>query len=456
MVEKRYYGLDYDTFFKIIDNSYDEIWVYDNNYTIVYVNSACRRHYGLEPKEIIGKNFYELEGSSWWAPSILPHVYEEKKLYAIKQTSLLGSELINIANPILDEDGNIEFVVMSVRDQLENNKMFHPNYTDDSLLEVDASSIVYESTAMKKVMKLASKVSKIDSTCLITGESGTGKTMLAKYIHEISPRKEKPFVNINCSSIPSELMESEFFGYEKGAFTGAKAGGKIGLLESANGGTVLLDEIAEIPYFVQSKLLQVIQEKTFTPVGSVTPREVDIKIIAATNKDLLSLSKTGHFREDLYYRLNIFEIYMPPLRERDMDVDKLIYYFLNFYSNKYEMHHKLSTHAFDILKHYSWSGNIRELSHLMERLVVTVDDIEIKEQHLPSRIFQYNFKSNTSEAFDNVSNLKDAMFNFEHKIVVDAYNKYKTTRKVAEALSISQTKASTLKKAHLTEQSGQE
>lgn len=451
MQDKTYYGLNYETFFSLIENSYDEIWVYDNDYTIIYVNKACMRHYAFEPSEIIGKNFFELEASSWWAPSILPHVYEEKKLYAIKQTSLLGSELINIANPILDKDGNIKFVVMSIRDKLENNKLFHPNYSDESLLKVTMDSIIYESNSMKKVISLAKKISKIDSTCLITGESGTGKTMLAKYIHKISPRKDKPFVIINCSSIPSELMESEFFGYEKGAFTGAKSSGKIGLLESANGGTVLLDEISEIPYYVQSKLLQVLQEKTFTPVGSVTSKNLDIKIIAATNKDLLSLSKTGKFREDLYYRLNIFEIYMPPLRNRDIDIEKLIYYFLNLYSNKYEMHHTLSISAVEILKNYTWSGNIRELSHLMERLVVTVDDIEINKQHLPSRIFQYNFKNNSEESFDYRSSFKEAMYNYEHKIVIDAFNKYKTTRKVAQALSISQTKASTLKKLHFPE-----
>ncbi|MBN2284991.1 MAG: sigma 54-interacting transcriptional regulator [Tissierellales bacterium] len=444
-----HYGLDYDEFFKIIDNLYDEIWVYDNNYKIIYVNKACKRHYGLEAKEIIGKNFFDLRDDGWWSPSILPHVYAEKKLYAIKQTTLLGSELINIANPIFDEDGNLESVAMSVRDELEENRLFHPNYSEDDLLQVSTDSIVYESVVMKKVMSLAKKISKIDSTCLITGESGTGKTMLAKYIHEISPRKSNPFVSINCSSIPSELFESELFGYKKGAFTGAKAEGKTGLIESANGGTVLLDEIAEIPCNIQAKLLQVIQEKEFYPVGSISPQKVDIKVIAATNKDLYSLSNTGSFREDLFYRLNTFEIFMPPLRQREEDIEKLLFYFLNLYSNRYSMHHEISDSVVEILKNYSWKGNIRELSHLMERLVVTVDEIVIDKQHLPSVIFQYNLQNCNDSSLEQRSSYKEAMYKYEHRIVLDAYKKYKTTRKVAEALSISQTKTATLIRNHI-------
>lgn len=438
------YNLKYSTFFKIIDNLYDEIWVYDDKYTIIYVNKACKRHYGFDPEDIIGKNFFDLENSNWWAPSILPHVYEEKKLYAIKQTTFLGCELTNIATPIFDEDGELLFVAMSIRDSLEDKNLFHPGYSKEDMLDVGASQIMYSGKSMQAVMRLANKVSKVDSTCLITGESGTGKTMLAKYIHASSSRKSKPLVNINCSSIPAELIESELFGYRKGAFTGAKAEGRIGLLESADGGTVLFDEVSELPYTMQSKLLHVIQEKEFFPVGSSTPVKVDIKILAATNRNLEGLAAAGSFREDLYYRLNIFEIYMPPLRERGDDIEQLIFYFLNEFGEKYEMRHEISAAVLDILKNYSWRGNIRQLSHIIERLVVTTDDIVIDKKHLPASLFEYRIEDKFGENHQFYSSFDDAVSAFEKKLIVEAYNKYKSTRGVAEALSISQTKASNL------------
>ena len=297
------HDLNYDDFFNIVDNLYDEIWVYDNNYKIVYVNKAVKRHYGLNPEDIIGKNFYEM--LKFWEPSVLPTVYKSKKIYAIRQYSNIGVELFNIATPIFDENGEIKFVAMSVRDKLFDNILIHSDYEENPF---DYSDIICVSESMKKCLRIAEKLSDIDSICLITGESGTGKTMLAKYIHDHSPRKDKPFVSINCSAIPADLLESELFGYKKGAFTGANANGKQGLLETAVGGTVLLDEIGEIPYAIQAKLLQVIQEKTFFPVGSNKPVQVDIKIIAATNRDLQKLCATGLFREDLYYRLKVFEI----------------------------------------------------------------------------------------------------------------------------------------------------
>ncbi len=452
--EKKHYGLDYDTFFEIIHNLYDEIWVYDNNYNIVYVNNACRRHYALSPEEIIGRNFSKLEDEKMWSPSILPHVYEEKKLYAIKQTTSLGSELINIAKPIFDEEGEIKYVAMSVRDPLDHNQLFHPDYGDDDLLKIDKNAIIFDSKKMKHTMSLAKKISQIDSNCLISGESGTGKTMLARYIHSISERKNKPFVCINCATIPAELIESELFGYVKGSFTGAKTEGKIGLLESADGGTVLFDEISELPYNMQAKLLTVLQEKEFFPIGSTVAKKVDIKIIAATNRDLIQLAANKLFREDLFYRLNIFEIYMPPLRERENDVEKLIFYFLNFYSNKYDIRHEFSQKALEILTNYSWPGNVRELAHTLEQLIVTVDDIVIDTKHLPSRFFKYEYASHP-QVFDtsNIHSYSDALENFEKKIIEDAYKKYKSTRKVGAALNITQSKASTLIRKYITNKS---
>ncbi len=449
MSEKRYYGLDYDTFFEIVHNLHDEIWVYDNNYKVIYVNEAVRRHYALPPEDIIGKNFFQLLEDMLWETSILPHVYKEKKLYAIKQTTNYGFELENIAKPIFDENGNIKFVAMSVRDQIENEKFFnsyHIEFDDDG----QNKPLVYHSKKMKKVMKLAEKISKIDSTCLITGETGTGKTMIAKYIHSVSDRKNKPFVAINCATIPEHLLESELFGYVKGAFTGALSNGKIGLLESANHGTVLLDEIAELPLLMQSKLLHVIQEKEFFPVGASSARKIDIKIIAATNKNLEMLIQTGGFRSDLYYRLNIFEINLPPLREREGDVEKLIIHFLLTACKRYEMHHEISKSALEILCNHTWRGNIRELSHTIERLVVTVEDIVIDQQHLPSQLFRIDFEpsSKKEQILENIS-FDEAVDNYKKELITAAYKKHKSTRKIAEALGITQTKSSTLVRKYI-------
>jgi len=301
---------------------------------------------------------------------------------------------------------------------------------------------------MKRCLKIAEKLSDIDSICLITGESGTGKTMLAKYIHDHSPRKDKPFVSINCSAIPSELLESELFGYKRGAFTGANVNGKLGLLETASGGTVLLDEIGEIPYTIQAKLLYVIQDKTFFPIGSTKPIKVDIKIIAATNRDIQKLCMTGLFREDLYYRLKVFEIYIPPLRERQEDIEPLIFFFLNKYSQKYNLSHEISQKTIEILKLNTWRGNIRELSNVIERMVVITENFKIEPSDLPSDMFSYQYNGN-SEDIGSITSFDDAVEKYESKIILKAYEKHKTSRKVAAALSISQTRATKLLKKYL-------
>ncbi len=437
------HDLTYDDFFDIVDNLYDEIWVYDNNYKIVYVNKAVKRHYGLNPDDIIGKTFFEM--LKFWDPSVLPSIYKSKKIHAIRQYSNIGVELFNIATPIFDKDGEIKFVAMSVRDKLYDNILIQNNYDENPF---DYSDIICVSDVMKRCLKIAEKLSDIDSICLITGESGTGKTMLAKYIHDHSPRKDKPFVSINCSAIPSELLESELFGYKRGAFTGANVNGKLGLLETASGGTVLLDEIGEIPYTIQAKLLHVIQDKTFFPIGSTKPIKVDIKIIAATNRDIQKLCMTGLFREDLYYRLKVFEIYIPPLRERQEDIEPLIFFFLNKYSQKYNLSHEISQKTIEILKLNTWRGNIRELSNVIERMVVITENFKIEPSDLPSDMFSYQYNGN-SEDIGSITSFDDAVEKYESKIILKAYEKHKTSRKVAAALSISQTRATKLLKKYL-------
>jgi transcriptional regulator with PAS, ATPase and Fis domain len=293
---------------------------------------------------------------------------------------------------------------------------------------------------MKEIMELAYKLSEVESPVVILGESGVGKTLLARVMHNSSNRKDKPFININCGAIPKELMESELFGYEEGSFTGAKRQGKMGLFDAANGGTLLLDEISELPFALQSKLLQVVQDKEFMPIGSQRTRKVDVKIIAATNKDLKKLVDAGSFREDLYYRLSVFEIDIPPLRDRKEDIEILAYHFLNQSNERYKKNYQISKEAMKILTNYSWRGNTRELSHLIERLVVTINDFIIKPHHLPTNLFEIRGDTRDGE-FDSFD---DRIDQFKRNIIEESYQKHKSTRKVAKELNISQSKASRL------------
>lgn len=439
-----YGGLDSDLFFEIIDSMYDELLVYDGNYNIIYINQACKRHYNVSPEEMIGKNFFDLY-EEWWGPSILPTVYETKKALAIRQKTYTDKELLTIAVPIFDDVGNIKYVVMNVRDEIAPSDLYNPQYISSEIIFDDNLEPAAVSDEMKKVMKLVERVSQIDATCIITGESGTGKSMIAKYMHQLGPRADQPFVNVNCASIPNELFESEFFGYEKGAFTGAKSTGKKDLLEVANGGTILLDEISELPLLAQAKLLTVLQDKEFIPVGGSRPISVDVKIIAASNKNLKNMVENGTFREDLYYRINVIEIYIPPLRKRRQDIMHLLHHFVNEFNNKYGVNRQLSSGVIQILLEHEWKGNVRELSHLIERLVITVDSLIIHRYHLPTNIFGIQDTDREDEALG----FDERLEKYEAYIIQKAYEKHNSSRKLAEHLGISQTRATKLIKKHI-------
>jgi transcriptional regulator with PAS, ATPase and Fis domain len=311
---------------------------------------------------------------------------------------------------------------------------------------------------MNNVMEVCDKISMVDATILIQGESGTGKGVLAKYIHNRGLRKNSPFLSINCATIPEQLIESELFGYTDGSFTGANKGGKKGLLEMANGGTVFLDEIGEIPINIQAKLLQVIQDLEFLPVGGRELKKVDIRIISATNRDLFEMVQKKRFREDLYYRLNVVNLQIPPLRERKEDIIPLSYYFLSVFNKKYQVNRIISKEVLDIFYDYPWSGNIRQLENLIESLVVTSEAI-IQVSDLPIMLQQKNAQETSSQETLHSQNstvqnkssqmlqdysLNKALEELERNLIVTSYTKFRNTRKVAHQLSISQSKASRL------------
>ncbi|MCC8165739.1 MAG: sigma 54-interacting transcriptional regulator [Planctomycetes bacterium] len=451
------YGMDFKTFFHLIDSLYDEILIYDDNYNIVYINQACVRHYGVPPEKMIGKSFWDFVDSDWWSPSILPVVYEEKRAYAINQSTLSGETLLTIALPIFGDDGKIKYVIMSVRDDTRDVALYNPQYISHShgVSRALTPEIipVGESPELERLLSLADKVGAIDVTCVLMGETGTGKTMLAKYIHMVSPRNGRPFVSLNCAAIPADLVESELFGYSKGAFTGANPGGKRGLLEMADKGTVLLDEISELSLSAQAKILQFLQEKTFIPVGGDKPVSVDVRIIAATNRNLKNMMAMGQFRKDLYYRLSVVELHLPPLRKRKGDIPLLVNHFLSVFGQKYGLVKQITQDAMAVLVNHDWQGNIRELAHLVERLVVTSDALVVDVQHLPTSLFGLVDPDETTPASPETpegATLDDMMEQYEAAIVRAAYQKCGSSRRLAEHLAISQTKANNLIRKYVT------
>ncbi|MGL4990265.1 MAG: sigma-54 interaction domain-containing protein [Sarcina sp.] len=286
------------------------------------------------------------------------------------------------------------------------------------------------------------KAAKYDVTILLLGESGTGKTTCAKFIHRMSSRFENTFFTINCTTIPDNLIESELFGYEEGSFTGASKKGKKGLVELANNGTLFLDEIGELPFTVQGKLLELIENKTYTPVGGYQRKSTDIRIIAATNKNLKQMVQEKKFREDLYYRINVIEFKMPSLREIKFSVPDYINSFLYKLNKKYGTNKIFKKSVIDILTQYDWPGNIRELEHVIERLILLSDGDIISEQTLKQ--LSDDFETLTENR--KFPTLKEALEETESQLVLAAYRKYKSSYKVAQILDISQTSA--YKKIH--------
>ncbi len=441
-----------DTLLNILDYSSDEIFVLDGEMRILYVNKVCERHYGLKPSDVIGKYNVELFEKGYWKPSIVPEVYRRKEPCYMKQQTYIGAELMTTAIPILNNKNEIELVVITAtevqkikmmnlrEDQLESKTTQH----DDE----EEISIVTNSEKIKRLLEFCKKVAPTDSNILILGESGTGKGAFSQYIHKVSNRKNGPFLAINCAAIPEELLESELFGYSKGAFTGANKLGKQGLIEAADGGTIFLDEVGEMPLSVQAKLLQLIQEKQFIPVGSSEMKKVDVRIIAATNQNLSSMIKNKSFREDLFYRLNVIDIHLPPLRERREDIIPLTYNFLNKFNQKYNENKVISEECLNVLTHYSWPGNVRQLENLIERLVIISNSI-IHVSDLPDMITE-NVDQDSYPS--RSATLEKALDETKRIMVRRSYQTHKSSRKVASDLGISQTKAARLIKQYCGEQ----
>lgn len=455
--KKQKIELDYNTLKKILDYSHDEIYVTNAEGVVIYVNKASERHYGVKAEEIIGKSSKEISEKKYWTPRLSPIAIKEKNCLTIEQRTCTGKTLLTTATPVYDENGNLEMIIENSRDITESEGIRHQLEISKKLLErykleveelrkkeVQDANLVHQSKKMADLLELAKRVAAIDSTVLLLGESGTGKGVLAKFIHNNSAYKNGPFIAINCAAIPAELMESELFGYSRGTFTGGIEKGKIGLIELANGGTLFLDEIAEIPINLQAKLLQVLQERQYYQVGGRELKRVNCRIIAATNRNLKEMIAKGEFREDLYYRLNTFEIEIPPLRERAEDIPLLVDHFLNKFNQKYGTTKQISQKCMEKLTGYYWPGNVRELENTIERLTVTVQEQLIDEHHLPTP-FHQQIATDSLVIFPKKElSLKEALTEVEKNLVIKLYKELGSSYKVAKALKTSQSKASRL------------
>jgi len=460
-------ALDRRTLKKILDNSFDEIFVTDGRGTIIYVNETCRRNYGLEPEEVIGKKGWELFEQGYCDVPVTEVVIESREPYSIEQRTNTGQRILTTATPVFDASGRIELIIQNVRDitqlesikrELKDTKRLLRRY-EKEVKELRSKSfgsagIIAHSNPMRKIMHLGLRVAPTDASVLILGESGTGKGLFAKFLHNESTRKNGAFVTINCAAIPENLMESELFGYERGAFSGAEKEGKVGLIELAHQGTIFFDEIGEMPLGLQAKLLEVIQEKTFKRVGGIQSRHVDIRIISATNRHLAQMVGEGRFRDDLYFRLNVIEVVMPPLRERREDLSALVHFFLNRHDEKYGTRHQMSRQSMDRLFAHRWPGNVRELDHLAERLVLTVDEPVIAPEHLPAA-FHRSRQPDPWHILEQSESLEQTLEEIKRQLVTRAFEKMKSSYKVANALKISQSKASRLIRRYIPRASGE-
>lgn len=462
MIRKVLPELPNDFFKRIVESVNYEIFVCDYEGKIVYLNPASEYLTGRLYGNIVGKHITEIVDDGTLSDNVTLHVLETKKPQKIIAKVNNGNDLLTIGLPVFDENDSeeIKYVVVTGLDMSElsmiNNNILQENFNLQhelnvlSRLKKDYLSLedsMFVGDIYESIINDLFKVAPLDIIILIQGETGTGKTGIAKLIHQLSARSGGPFIKINCGMIPENLFESELFGYEEGAFTGALKGGKVGKIELADNGTLFLDEIGELPLSMQVKLLDFIQEKTITRVGGHKKIAVNTRIVAATHRDLKAMSEEGTFRQDLYYRLEVFPITVPPLRNWGDDILHLSQFFLYKLNKKYG---KMKTFHKDIvlpLKQHDWPGNIRELEHIIERIYIYIESNEITAADF-TRILSKNESVDHAVMCSDIVPLKKAKAEIEKQLLRKAYSQYHSSYEVAKALDIDQSTVIKLKKKH--------
>jgi PAS domain S-box-containing protein len=431
----------------IIENSYDGIYITDSKGLTLKVNKSYERITGIDREKLIGKYVKDLADKGLLSVYLTDKVVKEKSSITINQK--INNKMLTITgNPILDKNGDVTRVITNVRDitdiltlekQLRISQEMANIYRQEVFEDVGQDNIVCKSQAMQQVFHLAKKIAPKNSTALILGETGVGKEVVAKYIHTNSSRSEKNYVKINCGAIPENLLESELFGYVGGAFTGANPKGKLGMFELANEGTLFLDEIGELPMNLQSSLLRVLQDNEVTRVGDTASRKVDVRIIAATNKNLEEMIESREFRSDLFYRLNVISVFIPPLRERIEDISDFAELFIGELNNKYGDDKILTQEFVEKLLRRDWPGNVRELANFIEKQYVMTDsnilnDFISLDQHS-------GFEQSSTDGHIQIKGmmpLSDAVKYVEKTLINRAMDKVHNTHKAAKLLNMSQ------------------
>lgn len=441
--------VDANVLIKLLESSYDGIWITDHVGKILFANSANAKLLGVPRSELENKTTQELQDEGVFQTSaILEALQTRQQVSKVCNNPRTCLTVLATATPVFNEVGDIQYIFNNVRDITALNEMRESLQDKDEIirqqnsqletmkLRLGVGTIVANSKAFTQVVELARRVATFDgATVLILGESGTGKEVISELIVNTSPRKDKPYLQINCGAIPENLIESELFGYEKGAFTGADAKGRKGLFEAANGGTVFLDEIGDLPLHMQVKLLRVLQQKRIVRVGGTETVNLDVRIIAATNKDLKQMVKEGRFREDLYYRLNVVPIKIPPLRDRKEDILPLVNHFLTVANRKYHTNKSIYSDTIDVLESYSWPGNVRELENLMENLVITTPGDIIRRENLSERL-QFSTEDRGFTEDTGVITLKETVERAEYMAIQKAIRQCGSIRKAAVALGV--------------------
>lgn len=415
----------------------------DENGKIIYINKAFCNFLGVKEEDTIGKMVTEVNPNS----KFLENIKRREAEFACNHKFPNGKEAIVHRIPLFDEEGKIiggfgmilfdnvnkvEEILNKLKTMNKELKFYKSEYARQNSSKYTLNDIIGESREINGIKNLVKKFARVNSNVMISGESGVGKELFAHSIHYESARKDKPFVTINCSAIPENLIEAELFGYEDGAFTGAKRGGNMGKFQVAEGGTIFFDEIAEMPIHLQSKLLRVLQEREIVPVGGKSPIPVDVRVICASYKNLEQMVKEGTFREDLYYRLNVLTLEIPPLRNRKEDIPLLIEAFLASFYKDTGMYRRVPKNVMDILVQYNWNGNVRELRNIIEKISVNSEEINISISDLPAYVVNDAMKGKYTNTSGGLSEILSSV---EKEIIINMlkecnYNKSEVAKKL--------------------------
>lgn len=434
----------------ILHSQYDAVVIVNRDLRILFVSKNHETITGIKNDQIIGKKITILEEGVICGESASRKVLSTQKPTSITYKSLFGNDLVITASPVFDDSGEMSLIVINIRDVTDLNRLHeqtHNLYLEKAKYEQEnlelraiinySEHFVARSIQMKRVAERAILAACTEASVLITGESGVGKGVLAKFIHNSSARSNKTCIHVNCSSIPENLFESELFGYEEGAFSGARHNGKPGLIEIADGGTFFLDEIGDMPLLMQGKLLNFLQDKCFYRVGSVKKTEVNVRVIAATNVNLEEKVKNKQFREDLYYRLNVVPLHIPPLRERTDDIIPMANEFLRQFNKNYNREKRFSSDAPSALLSYSWPGNVRELQNTIERLVILSEQQYMTSEVITKDLYYKEQSPSPPVNVNNLISLPEATQLTEKKLLELAVQQSTSSRQIAALLGLS-------------------